>query len=571
MPIQQIRRMLHGVADRVDALSLRHWATAALRDADALHGADRELLASEWQSIDADLRLRVLRRTIVGTRLEWFGFRLLIGLEIFVLILLSYTGGRMTFQAEAEHPGFVAILIAVLVGAAVSVVASSLLLRPQAQWFLSGEPADARRREMVARIPSRQVMADLVGWIAGFVCYVLVADVSATFLAVAAGAFILSATTSCSLSYLFAESAARPMSVLAMQGTSEPVVVHGVRERMLVVWLVSSAVPMVGLLAINVGRQFQWLPPVAGLVDWVSVVLALVALISGLIVVMLVGRSIADPLTEMRRVVEAAGAGELSGRVAVYDSSELGVLQSGLNSMLDGLAERERIRALFSKHVGDRVAELAISGIDEMTGANTEVAVIFVDLTGSTSFATQRDPQETAAVLNVFFSVVARVVQTYDGLINKFEGDAALIVFGAPTPHDDPAGAALAAARELAAALGETVPLEWGMGIGYGTVFAGNIGAASRYEYTVIGDSVNEAARLSDRAKESVAPVCASGDAIAAASAAEAEHWRPVERIRLRGRAEETEIYVPATMAHRPEPPTLGSVLGNLMNLGRNR
>ncbi len=361
------------------------------------------------------------------------------------------------------------------------------------------------------------------------------------------------------------------MSVLAMEGTSEPVVVHGVRERMLVVWLVSSAVPMIGLLAINVGRRFQWLPPVAGLVDWVSVVLALVALVSGLIVVMLVGRSIADPLTEMRRVVESARAGDLSDRVAVYDSSELGVLQSGLNSMLDGLGERERIRALFSKHVGDRVAELAISGIDEMTGSNTEVAVVFVDLTGSTSFATQRDPQETAAVLNVFFSVVAQVVAAHDGLINKFEGDAALIVFGAPAPLDDPAGVALAAARELAEALGETVPLEWGMGVGYGTVFAGNIGAADRYEYTVIGDPVNEAARLSDRAKESATPVCASGDALAAADPAETEHWVLVERILLRGRREETEIYVPTAMAQRPEPPTLGSVLGNLMKLGRHR
>lgn len=563
--------MLHAVADRVDALSLRHWANAALRDADAMHGADRELLASEWRHIDEDLRRRVLRRTIIGTRLEWFGFRLLIGLEIFVLVLLSYSGGRLTFHADAGRPGYVAILIAVLVGAAVSVVTSSLLLRPQAQWFLSGEPADERRREMVARIPSRQVIADLIGWIVGFLCYVLIADVGASSLAVAAGAFVLSATTSCSLSYLFAESAARPMSVLAMEGTSQPVVVHGVRERMLVVWLVSSAVPMVGLLAINAGREFRWLPPVAGSVDWVSVVLALVALVSGLIVVMLVGRSIADPLTEMRRVVEEAGAGQLSGRVAVYDSSELGVLQSGLNSMLDGLAERERIRALFSKHVGDRVAERAISGVDEQAGANTDVAVIFVDLTGSTSFATQRDPQETAAVLNVFFSVVAQVVEAHDGLINKFEGDAALIVFGAPTPLDDPAGVALTAARELAEALGETVPLEWGMGIGYGTVFAGNIGAASRYEYTVIGDSVNEAARLSDRAKESVAPVCASGDAIAAADPAEAVHWRAVESVRLRGRAEVTEVYVPAAMAERPEPPTLGSVLSNLMNLGRNR
>ncbi len=186
MPIRMIRGALHAIADRVDALSSRHWATAVLRDAGAQQGVNRELLASEWQTIDVDLRRRVLRRTIVGTRLEWFGFRLLIGLEIFVLILLSYTGGRLTFRTDGDHPGFASILVAVLLGAVVSVVASSLMLRPQAQWFVSGEPADARRRLQVAQIPSRQVIADLIGWIAGFASYLLIADVSTTFLVVAA-------------------------------------------------------------------------------------------------------------------------------------------------------------------------------------------------------------------------------------------------------------------------------------------------------------------------------------------------------------------------------------------------
>ncbi|GAC58785.1 adenylate cyclase [Gordonia hirsuta DSM 44140 = NBRC 16056] len=560
MHLQRTRALLHAIADRLDALTMRPWVGAVLDD----HG---ELSVSERLAVDAPLRRRVLRRVAIGGLGTGLGSNLLIGAEIFVLVLLSYTGGRLTLHTAVSHPAFGDMLVAVLVSIAVSMAAAVALLRPDFRWFLSGAPADAARRRSVGQIPVRQVSADLLGWLFGFAVYALLAGGDGRFLVIVGGAFALSAVTSCSLTYLIAEAAARPLAVLAMRGTSEPRVVHGVRERMIVVWIVSSAVPMVGLIAINFGRRLDWLPSASGPVDWAAVVLALVALGSSLAVVRLVGRAIADPLTEMREVIESAADGDLSRRVAVYDSSELGVLQNGLNDMLDGLTERERIRSLFAKHVGHRVAELAIAGMDEMSGTNTEVAVIFVDLTGSTSFAAQRDPRETAMVLNVFFSVVAKVVQEHEGLINKFEGDASLIIFGAPQPLADPAGTALRAARELGEALGEAVPLEWGMGVSYGRVFAGNIGAANRYEYTVIGDSVNEAARLSDRAKEGVAPIYASGSALAAAPADEAQQWQSVERVRLRGRPEETQVYVPAALARRPAPPTLGSVLGELMKL----
>lgn len=570
MPIQRSRVALHAVADRLESLGPRHWVTSILGAAGS--PAEREQwLAADWQALDTDLRSRLVDRAAFVAFLFGVFSKLIIGLETFALVLLAFNGGRISLHADISHPAFFDMLIAAVVGTAASTVVAVLLMRPQFAWFIAGAPADSAQRRAVARIPIRQVGADLVGWAVSFVTYALIADVSDFFLAIVGGAFALAAITSCSLTYLIAETATRPLAILALSGTSEARVVHGVRERMVVVWGVSSAVPMVGLITINAGRWAEWLPPAAGPLDWASVALALVALTSGLSIVMLVGRAITDPLTEMRKVIEGAADGDFSRRVAVYDSSELGILQTGLNDLLDGLSERERIRALFSKHVGDRVAELAIAQGEEMVGTNTDVAVIFVDLTGSTAFAAEGDPRETAAVLNVFFSVVAEVVAEYDGLINKFEGDAALVVFGAPTALADPAGAALAAARELGDRLGEKVPLEWGMGVGYGRVFAGNIGAENRYEYTVIGDSVNEAARLSDRAKLGGSPVYASDAAVAAADPDEARHWQPLERVLLRGRKEYTEIYVPMELAKRAEPPTLGSVLSELMKLPARR
>ncbi|MFT3660006.1 MAG: adenylate/guanylate cyclase domain-containing protein [Gordonia sp. (in: high G+C Gram-positive bacteria)] len=571
MEIQRSRESLHRLVDQIDERwRLRRWIFDVFdgpRDADV----PNEHLAAVWPSVEPRFKRAVTRRAAAVSVTIGVGSKFLIGIETFVLVILAFNGGSFTLRTESMNPGYWEMLIALVIGAGASTVISLLLLQPHIRWFIENGGTDSLRRRSVAGIPIRQSGADVAGWLVSYVIYMLISDVSRQFLATVGGAFVLSAVTSGSLIYLFAEVSARPLAILALSGASEPRVVHGVRERMVVVWLVSSAVPMVGLITINIGRWIGWLPPAVGPLDWTSVFLAVVALSSGLLVVMLVGRTLADPLNEMREVVESASAGDFDRRVAVYDVSELGVLQTGLNHMLDGLAERERIRdererirSLFSKHVGDRVAELAIEQGGEMSGANTDVGVVFVDLTGSTSFAAERDPRETAVVLNVFFSVVAEVVERHDGLINKFEGDAALIIFGAPAALPDPAGSALRAARELGEALGERVPLEWGMGVGYGRVFAGNIGAASRYEYTVIGDPVNESARLSDWAKESGSPVCASGDTVDAADPGEAELWSETGEVHLRGRAAKTAIFVPTTMVHS-EPPTLGSVLSDLV------
>ncbi|MFM9377592.1 adenylate/guanylate cyclase domain-containing protein [Gordonia sp. VNK21] len=559
------RGLLHRLADQADRLSFAQLIGGPLGTGEA-RGAGG-YLAEDWRALDMDRRRRIANRAIAVSLVVGLGARVLITIETFLLVLLAFNGGRLSVHTAVDHPSFWDMFWAVLIGGLVTLIAAGLQLKPQTDWFISGEVADAERRRAVRNIPLKQAYSDVLGWVVSIGIYALVADVSLPFLAAVGGAFSLAAVTSACLTYLFVESVVRPMAVMALSGNSESRVVHGVRERMIVVWSVSTAVPMLGLIVINFGRWMDWVAPVAGRVDWASIFLAGVALLSGLRVITLVGRSIADPLTEMREVIQSAAGGDFTSRVAVYDSSELGILQSGLNGMLDGLQERERMREIFSRHVGDTVARLALEQQGEMTGANADAAVLFVDITGSTAFAENRDPRETAVVLNAFFSLAAEVVERHNGLINKFEGDAALVVFGAPTVLDDPAGAALAAARELGEVLAEKLPLSWGIGVSYGRVFAGNIGAQTRHEYTVIGDPVNECARLCDRAKDGASPICAGGRAVAAAAETEAQHWRSSERVTLRGRAEVTEIFVPRGMASHAVPPTLGSVLAELVKL----
>jgi adenylate cyclase len=181
-----------------------------------------------------------------------------------------------------------------------------------------------------------------------------------------------------------------------------------------------------------------------------------------------------------------------------------------------------------------------------MGGVNCEVAVLFVDVVGSTGLATALPPHEVVAMLNDFFAVVVDVVEQHRGSVNKFEGDAVLAIFGAPVPAADAAGDALAAARELNRRLNRSdADLTVGIGVSAGMAVAGNMGAPSRYEYTVIGDPVNEAARLTEVAKRS-GGVAVSGAALGRAHQSEAQRWHVVESEVLRGRDNSTEIAVPS-------------------------
>jgi adenylate cyclase len=149
-------------------------------------------------------------------------------------------------------------------------------------------------------------------------------------------------------------------------------------------------------------------------------------------------------------------------------------------------------------------------------------------------------------LLNEFFCIVVAAVGEHGGFVNKFEGDAALCVFGAPLEREDAAGDALAAARDLRRRLEAELPhVDVGIGVSWGTAVAGNIGAAERFEYTVIGDPVNEAARLTELAKGRPGRILASGAALANARDGEVDHWTVDGEETLRGRGEPTELAVP--------------------------
>jgi adenylate cyclase len=205
--------------------------------------------------------------------------------------------------------------------------------------------------------------------------------------------------------------------------------------------------------------------------------------------------------------------------------------------------------------VGADVAEQALAVPSRLGGEVREAAVLFVDLVASTELAASRPPTEVVAILNQLFSAAVEVVDEHHGWVNKFEGDGALAVFGTPVPLDDPAGAALHAARRLADRLARDLPdCRAGIGVVAGTVVAGNVGAEERFEYTVIGDPVNEAARLTEVAKTLPGGVATSVDTVRLAAADEQEQWVLGDEIVLRGRAAPTRVAIPRALADAPVP-----------------
>ncbi len=348
----------------------------------------------------------------------------------------------------------------------------------------------------------------------------------------------------CANAFLLAEFAIRPVAAQALRSRPRVARRAGVRARTLLVWASGSAIPVVGVMVLAVFALIR-VDISASKLATTILALGVVMLVFGLLLIEMLNRAIMAPINSVRSAMHQITEGHLSTEVAVFDGTELGDLQAGFNDMAAGLREREQVRDLFGRHVGEAVAAAALASKPELGGEERYVAVLFVDVAGSTQLAYSQPPAAVVDLLNRFFTVVVEEVEAHDGLINKFIGDAALAIFGAPTVLPYAADSALAAARSVMERLAAEVPdIGAGAGVTSGCAIAGNIGTRERFEYTVIGDPVNEASRLADLAKES-GGIAASGTVIEQAAQAEQRRWQHEQDITLRGREESTAVYGP--------------------------
>ncbi|GFG51394.1 hypothetical protein CQY20_24125 [Mycolicibacterium agri] len=346
--------------------------------------------------------------------------------------------------------------------------------------------------------------------------------------------------------YLITEFSLRPVAAQALEAGPPPHrLTAGIMGRTMLVWMLGSGVPVLGIavtaifaLALQNLTQTQFAYAVLNI--------AVVALIFGWVLMWLLSWLTATPVRVVRTALKHVEEGDLDCKVVVFDGTELGELQRGFNSMVEGLRERERVRDLFGRHVGREVAAAAEKERPQLGGEERHVAVFFVDLIGSTELVSGRPATEVVQLLNRFFQVIVEEVDRHHGIVNKFEGDGALAVFGAPNHLDHPEDEALAAARAICERVRAEVPeCDIGIGVAAGQAVAGNVGANERFEYTVIGEPVNEAARLCDLAKTKPSRLLASSDAVANATENESRYWTLGDTVTLRGLDQPTQLAVP--------------------------
>ncbi|TPG31208.1 adenylate/guanylate cyclase domain-containing protein [Mycolicibacterium hodleri] len=433
------------------------------------------------------------------------------------------------------------------------------LLLPVIRWqrrdslLGSSDPGvTALARVRALRMPWYRSVISVSNWCLGSIVFIAaswpVASRSAPVVAVATA---LGATATAIIGYLQSERVLRPVAVAALRGgVPENFRAPGVIQRQVLTWVLSTGVPILAIVLALVASKFEILTAPAERLTTPILLLAIAALVIGLAGTVLVAMSIADPLRQLRWALGEVQRGNYNAHMQIYDASELGLLQAGFNDMVRDLAERQRLRDLFGRYVGEDVARRALERGTELGGQERDVAVLFVDLVGSTQLASTRPAAEVVSLLNEFFRVIVDSVNRHGGFVNKFQGDAALAIFGAPIEHPDASGAALAASRELhdelLDVLGQT---DFGIGVSAGRAIAGHIGAQARFEYTVIGDPVNEAARLTELAKLEEGHVLASAIAVSGALDAEALCWDVGEIVELRGRSAPTQLARPLNLA----------------------
>nr|WP_323055510.1 adenylate/guanylate cyclase domain-containing protein [Mycobacterium pinniadriaticum] len=432
------------------------------------------------------------------------------------------------------------------------------LLVPVFRWqrrdalLADDDPATTEQARLRAlRMPAYRFYISMTNWVLGAIVFIAaswpVASHAAPVLAVAT---LLGATATAIIGYLQSERVLRPVAVAALRsGVPEGFSRPGVVLRLVATWLLSTGVPLLAIVLSIVASKFSLLAASADALSTPILLMAVAALVVGLTGNVLAAMSIADPLRQLRWALGEVQRGNYNAHMQIYDASELGLLQAGFNDMVRDLSERQRLRDLFGRYVGEDVARRALERGTELGGQERDVAVLFVDLVGSTQLAASRPPSEVVSMLNEFFRVVVETVKKHGGFVNKFQGDAALCIFGAPIEHPDASGAALAASRELhdelVGVLGQT---EFGIGVSAGRAIAGHIGAQARFEYTVIGDPVNEAARLTELAKLEGGHVLASAIAVSGALDAEALCWNVGEIVELRGRRAPTQLARPVNL-----------------------
>jgi len=224
-----------------------------------------------------------------------------------------------------------------------------------------------------------------------------------------------------------------------------------------------------------------------------------------------ISRYVSRPINKLLEATERIGQGTFSVDSRALRNDELGKLTDAINDMGQDLFKKAQVESLLNQFLAKDIASKVINQLETVKadGEQVEATVLFVDIVGFTAMSEDRSPEQVAVFLNEYFSYFITCAQFYFGRIDKFIGDCAMVVFGAPKEDADHQFQAIACAVLMQKLIGNINQLKRRegepevhvrIGVNSGKMLAGVLGTRHKKEYTVVGDSVNLASRLCSEA-----------------------------------------------------------------------
>ncbi|MGD8484367.1 MAG: adenylate/guanylate cyclase domain-containing protein [Thioalkalispiraceae bacterium] len=233
----------------------------------------------------------------------------------------------------------------------------------------------------------------------------------------------------------------------------------------------------------------------------------LVMSILGIFISLFMGKRLSRPIHNLMNASKAIDNGNYNYQIKERRNDEIGYLTEAFNTMAKGMLEKNQVENAFSRFVSTNVAKQIMANLDEVQlgGHHVDATVLFADIVGFTSLSEKLTPDEVANLLNEYFTYISMASQLYDGTIDKYMGDCAMIVFGVPKQDPEHKFNAIACAvmiqrlverlNAIRIAKGK-IAINFRIGVNSGNMLAGNMGSQDRMQYTVVGETVNLASRL---------------------------------------------------------------------------
>ena len=239
----------------------------------------------------------------------------------------------------------------------------------------------------------------------------------------------------------------------------------------------------------------------------------IIMIILGVFASLHMGRRISRPINTLMDASREITNGNYKYQIKERRNDELGDLTLALNRMADGLLEKRQVESAFSRYVSKNIAKEIMDNLEHvhLGGQHVEGSVIFADIVGFTQLSERHPSEDIAQILNDYFSYISLASKMHQGTIDKYMGDCAMIVFGVPTEDKQHKLHAIYCAvmiQKMVARINQIrknnnqLIVSFRIGINSGSMLAGNLGSAERMQYTVVGESVNLAARLQNVAEK---------------------------------------------------------------------